>query len=80
MVTLLLAQISQTQWMDVLGIILVVLEVIIVVIKFLQYLVPADSKFGVFLSKLLKGIHFVKSSIPKDKKDEDSDSTTGTTE
>ena len=36
-----------------------VLEALLVVIKFLQYIVDPNSKFGKFLSRLLKGIKYV---------------------
>lgn len=37
-----------------------ILEALLVFIKFLQYIVDPQSRFGKFLSKLLKGMTFLK--------------------
>ena len=68
MVTLLLSMIADLP-LEVLGMILVVLECIIVLLKFLQYFVAPDSKFGIFLKKALKGFIFLRKEFKE--KDED---------
>lgn len=42
--------------------IIMALEILLVIIKFLQMLVPENSKFGQFLKKLLPAIKFLKTS------------------
>lgn len=63
MITFICSIITNDQIQEIIGIILMVLEALLVVIKFLQYLVEPSSKFGKFLAKLLKGLVFVKSEV-----------------
>lgn len=60
MITFICSIITNDQIQEYIGIVLMVLEAMLVVIKFLQYIVEPNSKFGKFLSKLLRGIKFVK--------------------
>ena len=60
MITFICSIITNDQIQEYIGIVLMVLEAMLVVIKFLQYIVDPNSKFGKFLSKLLRGIKFVK--------------------
>lgn len=69
------------QFTEILGWVLTSLEIIIVLIKFLQYLVNPDSKFGKFLIKLLPGLNFLKDQVnhlkdhdPDDEDDNGNDS------
>lgn len=59
MITYICSIITNDQIQEYIGIVLMVLEALLVVIKFLQYIVDPNSKFGKFLSRLLKGIKFV---------------------
>ena len=59
MITYICSIINNDQIQEYIGIVLMILEALLVVIKFLQYIVDPNSKFGKFLSKLLKGIKFV---------------------
>lgn len=59
MITYICSIITNDQIQEYIGIVLMILEALLVVIKFLQYIVDPNSKFGKFLSKLLKGIKFV---------------------
>lgn len=58
---------------EIIGYIIMILEILLVLIKFLQVLVPSESKFGKFLAKFLKGITFVNKTV-HDKKKEDKSS------
>lgn len=73
MFTLLIGAMNASEWQEILGLILTGLEILLVLIAFLQLLVDPKSKFGKFLKKLLKGITFVKGKTEemtkKDKKD-----------
>lgn len=72
MVTLLVGLATASEIEQYVGIVLMVLECLLILIKFLQYLIPADSKFGQFLAKLFRGLKFLKKTA-KDKglKDDD---------
>ena len=59
MITYICSIITNDQIQEYIGIVLMILEALLVVIKFLQYIVNPNSKFGKFLSRLLKGIKFV---------------------
>ena len=59
MITYICSIITNDQIQEYIGIVLMVLEALLVVIRFLQYIVDPNSKFGKFLSRLLKGIKFV---------------------
>lgn len=59
MITYICSIITNDQIQEYIGIVLMILEALLVVIKFLQYVVDPNTKFGKFLSKLLKGIKFV---------------------
>ena len=59
MITYICSIITNDQIQEYIGIVLMILEALLVVIKFLQYIVDPNSKFGKFLSRLLKGIKFV---------------------
>lgn len=59
MITYICSIITNDQIQEYIGIVLMILEALLVVIKFLQYIVDPKSKFGKFLSRLLKGIKFV---------------------
>ena len=64
MVTLFLSYVNQfPNLMVVIGYVLMVLESLIVTIKFLQYIVDPASKFGRFLTKFLKGVVFLKDEV-----------------
>lgn len=63
MITFICSIITNDQIQEIIGIILMVLEALLVIIKFMQYLVEPSSKFGKFLAKLLKGLVFVKSEV-----------------
>lgn len=63
MITFICSIITNDQIQEIIGIILMILEALLVIIKFLQYLVEPSSKFGKFLAKLLKGLVFVKSEV-----------------
>ena len=76
MLTLALSFINDCDWQEVIGIILTVIEVILILIKFLQYFVDPKSKFGVFLANCLKGITFVKDEVQKNRPDDDDESKT----
>ena len=75
MITLILSYVNQfPDFMTIIGYVLVALECLIVLTKFLQIIVDPASKFGKFLSKLLKGLHFLKEEVKKQKDDtEESD-------
>lgn len=60
MITLILGEIQQADVLVIIGYVTAGLEVLLVLIKFLQYIVNPKSKFGIFLAKLLKGIKFLK--------------------
>ncbi len=60
MITYICSIINNDQVQEYIGIVLMILEALLVFIKFLQYIVDPESKFGKFLSKLLKGLKFVK--------------------
>lgn len=60
MITYICSIITNNQIQEYIGIVLMVAEALLVIIRFLQYIVNPDSKFGKFLSRLLKGIKFVK--------------------
>lgn len=60
MITFICSIITNDQIQEYIGIVLMVLEALLVLIKFLQYIVEPNSKFGKFLSKLLRGLKFVK--------------------
>lgn len=59
MITYICSIITNDQIQEYIGIVLMILEALLVVIKFLQYIVDPNSKFGKFLSRVLKGIKFV---------------------
>ena len=59
MITYICSIITNDQIQEYIGIVLMILEALLVVIKFLQYIVDPNSKFGKLLSRLLKGIKFV---------------------
>ena len=63
MITYICSIITNDQIQEYIGIVLMVLEALLVVIKFLQYIVDPNSKFGKFLSRLLKGIKFVQDEV-----------------
>ena len=60
MITYICSIITNNQIQEYIGIVLMVAEALLVIIRFLQYIVDPDSKFGKFLSRLLKGIKFIK--------------------
>ena len=60
MVTLLAGMITADQIQQIIGIILAILEGLLILTKFLQYIVPVESRFGQFLSRLFKGLTFLK--------------------
>jgi hypothetical protein len=57
MVTLILGILDASQFQQVLGIVLTVLEVLIVVFTLVSFFVPPETKFGKFLSHFLKGLY-----------------------
>ena len=63
MITYICSIITNDQIQEYIGIVLMILEALLVVIKFLQYIVDPNSKFGKFLSRLLKGIKFVQDEV-----------------
>lgn len=63
MITFICSIITNDTIQEIIGIVLMCLEALLVVFKFLQYLVEPESKFGKFLSRLLKGITFVKGEV-----------------
>jgi len=63
MITFICSIITNDNIQEIVGIILMCLEVLLVALKILQYLVEPESKFGKFLSRLLKGITFVKDEV-----------------
>lgn len=75
MITFICSIITNDQIQEYIGIVLMILEALLVVIKFLQYLVDPNTKFGKFLSRLLKGVKFVqdeaKSASNKIEKEQD---------
>jgi hypothetical protein len=75
MITLLIGTLSAAEWQEILGLILTGLEVLLVLVAFLQILVDPESKFGKFLKKLLKGITFVKGKIEESKNKDKEDKT-----
>lgn len=60
MITYMSSIINNDQIQEYVGIALMILEALLVLIKFLQYIVDPQSRFGKFLSKLLKGMTFLK--------------------
>lgn len=60
MITYICSIINNDQIQEYVGIALMILEALLVFIKFLQYIVDPQSRFGKFLSKLLKGMTFLK--------------------
>lgn len=60
MITYICSIINNDQIQEYVGIALMILEALLVLIKFLQYIVDPQSRFGKFLSKLLKGTTFLK--------------------
>lgn len=60
MVTYICSLINNDQIQEYIGIALMILEGLLVLIKFLQYIVDPETRFGKFLSKLLKGMTFLK--------------------
>ena len=60
MITYICSIINNDQIQEYVGIALMILEALLVLIKFLQYIVDRQSRFGKFLSKLLKGMTFLK--------------------
>lgn len=60
MITYICSIITNDKIQEYIGIVLMVAEALLVIIRFLQYIVDPDSKFGKFLSRLLKGIKFIK--------------------
>lgn len=60
MITYICSIINNDQIQEYIGIALMILEALLVLIKFLQYIVDPQSRFGKFLSKLLKGMTFLK--------------------
>lgn len=60
MITYICSMINNDQIQEYIGIVLMILEGLLVLIKFLQYIVDPQSRFGKFLSKLLKGMAFLK--------------------
>lgn len=60
MITYICSIINNDQIQEYVGIALMILEALLVLIKFLQYIVDPQSRFGKFLSKLLKGMTFLK--------------------
>lgn len=75
MFTLLISFATAAEWQQILGLILTGLEVLLVIIGFLQYIVDPESKFGKFLAKLLKGITFVKGKVEEQTKEDKTDKT-----
>ena len=75
MVTFILAKFLQLNSAEVVGYVLMALESLLVLTKFIEILVPAESKFAKFLQRLLKGLNFVKKSVAntKDENSEKSD-------
>lgn len=69
MVTLFFSSIAQYVPLEILGWILFALEFMLVLIKFLQYFVDPESKFGHFLAKALKGFKFLKSEFSSEDED-----------
>lgn len=68
MVTLLLSVSNVINISEILGYILTACEILLVIILILQKFVPADTKFGVFLSRIFKGIKLLKKDIQDDGK------------
>ena len=60
MITYICSIITNDKIQEYIGIVLMVAEALLVIIRFLQYIVDPESKFGKFLSRLLKGIKFIK--------------------
>lgn len=60
MITYICSIINNDQIQEYIGIVLMILEALLVLIKFLQYIVDPQSRFGKFLLKLLKGMTFLK--------------------
>ena len=60
MITYICSIIDNDQIQEYVGIAIMILEALLVLIKFLQYIVDPQSRFGKFLSKLLKGMTFLK--------------------
>ena len=60
MITYICSIINNDQIQEYIGIVLMILEAVLVLIKFLQYVVDPQSRFGKFLAKLLKGMTFLK--------------------
>ena len=60
MITYICSIINNDQIQEYVGIVLMILEAVLVLIKFLQYVVDPQSRFGKFLAKLLKGMTFLK--------------------
>ena len=60
MITYICSIINNDQIQEYIGIVLLILEAVLVLIKFLQYVVDPQSRFGKFLAKLLKGMTFLK--------------------
>ena len=60
MITYICSIITNDKIQEYIGIVLMVAEALLVIIRFLQYIVDPNSKFGKFLSRLLKGIKFIK--------------------
>lgn len=75
MLTLLIGAINASEWQEILGLILMGLEIVIVIITFLQFIVDPKSKFGKFLKKLLKGITYVKGEVEKQSGEDKTDKT-----
>lgn len=75
MFTLLIGFVNAAEWQEILGLILTGLEILLVLVAFLQILVDPKSKFGKFLKKFLKGITFVKGKIEEAKNKDKTDKT-----
>ena len=63
MITLILSSLYGSNLMEVFGYVLMALECLLVVTKFLSLLVNPKGKFGLFLKKLLKGLKFLKDEV-----------------
>ena len=73
MITLILSESAQNEIGVILGYIISALEIVIVLLTTLSFFIPADSKVGKVLSKVLKGLYIAKSvasSVAEKEKDE----------
>ena len=77
MLTIILATLFRADMSLILGYILSGCEVLIVALTLISFFVPSDSKFGRFLSRILKGLYKSKQYIiTKDEKSEEKEDET----